>query len=217
MRVSYCTVADLFANGLPRGALANAGRLVAGGGGASISANTIPLDQHGLSLNDQFTLRAEAGGSLPAPLVAGTTYYAIPVNDGAFSAAATANGAAIDLTTAGSRILVVVPINYAAAIAYGAALIDDMLPAHIVPLEAPYPPIVTMTNAELAIGKLMQGSGSGSKSMGEMVDAARKRMADWARGRPLRGTNVPPAANVSVSATVPYRDARGWSRFGGLP
>jgi hypothetical protein len=213
----YCEISDLFANGLPRGALANAGRLVAGGGGASISANTIPLDQHGLSLNDQFTLRAEGGGSLPAPLVAGTTYYAIPVNDGAFSVAAAADGAAIDLTTPGARILVVVGINYAAAIAYGAALIDDMLPAHLVPLVAPFPPIVTMTCAELAIGKLLQGSGSASKSMGLCVDEARKRLADWARGRPLRGANVPPAANVSVSATVPYRDGRGWSRFGGLP
>lgn len=215
MRVTgYCTTADLFANGLARGALANPGRL-----SSSVNAtlNTIQLDQHGLALNDAFTLRAEGVGSLPAPLVAGVTYYAIPVNDASFSVAATVGGSAIDLTTPGARIVVCVPINYAAAIAQGAALIDDMLPAHLVPLVAPYPPIIVLTNAELAIARLMQGTGSASKSLGDMLTEARKRLADWSRGRPLRGENVPPAANVAVSATVPYSDARGWSRFGGLP
>lgn len=216
---AYCTTADLYANGLPRGALANPGRLVANGAGANVTTNAIPLDQHGLSLNDPLTVRAETanGGSLPAPLAANVTYYAIPLNDGAFSVAAAPNGSAIDLTTPGARILVITPIPYAAAITFGTVLIDDMLPAHLVPLVAPYPPIVVITCAELAIGKLMQGTGSGSKSIGEMVDAARKRLADWARGRPLRGENVPPPANVGVSATTPYVDARGWSRFGGLP
>lgn len=214
----YCVVADLFANGLPRGALSNPGRLVADGKtGANTTTNTLPLDQHGFSLNDPLTLRVESNGSFPAPLAAGVTYYAIPVNDGAFSVAAAADGPAIDLTTPGARILVVAPIPYAAAIAYGKALIDDMLPAHLVPLTAPYPPIVVLTNAELAIAKLLQGTGSASKSLGDMLTEARKRMTDWSRGRPLRGENVPPPANVGVSATVPYADARGWSRFGGLP
>lgn len=215
--MSYCTVADLFANGLPRGALANPGRLVAGGGGANVTTNALPLDQHGLSLNDQITLRAEGGASLPAPLVAGTTYYAIPINDGAFSVAAAPDGSAIDLTTPGARILVIVPIPYAAAIAAAEALINDMLPAHLVPLQPPYNPTIVLTCAELAIGKLLQGTGSASKSLGDMVDAARKRLERWSAGIPLRGANVPPAANVGVSATVPYVDVRGWSRFGGLP
>ena len=211
--MNYCAVSDLFANGLPRGALSNPGRLASA---ANATTNTIALDQHGLALNDQITVRAEGGGSLPAPLAPGVTYYAIPVNDGSFSLAATPSGAVIDLTTAGARIVVVVPIPYNAAIAFGAALIDDMLPAHIVPLIAPFSPIIVMTNAELAIGKLMQGTGSGSKSMGEMVDMARKRLERWAAGIPLRGTNVPPPANLAASASVPYRDPRGWSKFGGL-
>jgi len=204
----------LFSYGLPRGALANPARLAAS---VSASANAFSLDQHGFALNDQITVRADSlGGALPAPLVAGVTYYAIPLNASAFSVAATPGGAAIDLTTNGTRVLVTTPTPDAAAIAWATAIVDDMLPAHIVPLVAPYPPIVTMTVAELAVGKLVGITGSSSKSIGEMVDAARKRLERWSNGIPLRGENVPAHANTAVSATAPYRDCRGWSRWGGL-
>lgn len=214
--MDYCVVADLYSYGLQRGALANPGRLAAT---ASSATNTFQLDQHGFALNDAVTLRAESGGgALPAPLVAGVTYYAVPVNDSAFSVAASLDGAVIDLTTNGVRVVVGAQLPLAAAIKFGAALIDDMLPAHIVPLTAPFPPIVVMTNAELAIGKLTTSTGNSSKSLGEMVDAARSRLARWAAGVPLRGENVPPAANLSTTAvaTATARDCRGWRRWGGL-
>jgi hypothetical protein len=211
----YCTPEDLYSYGLQRGALANPGRLAPS---ASAATNAFMLDQHGFPLNEPLTLRAEGGGALPAPLVAGVTYYAIPLNESSFSVAATVGGAAIDLTTNGVRVVVGTQLPFAAAIAFGAALIDDMLPAHIVPLVAPYPPIVVMTNAELAIGKLTAGTGNGSKSIGEMVDVARKRLERWAAGVPLRGANVPPAANLAATAvaTAPARDCRGWRRWGTL-
>jgi hypothetical protein len=213
--VVYCTPADLYQYGLQRGALANPGRLAAG---ASSATNAITLDQHGLALNDAITLRAEAGGSLPAPLVAGVTYYAVPINDATFSVAAALDGAAIDLTSYGSRIVVGTQLPIAAAIRFGAALIDDMLPAHVLPLVEPYPPIVVMTNAELAIGKLTTSTGNGSKSIGEMVDVARKRLERWAAGVPLRGENTPAPANLAATAvaTAPGRDSRGWGRWGAL-
>lgn len=209
----YATVADLYAYGLQRGALANPGRLAAS---VNATTNTIALDQHGLALNDVLTLRAESG-SLPAPLQPNVQYYAVPVNDGAFSVAATPGGAVIDLTTAGTRTLVITPINFAAAIAFGAALLDDVLPAHIVPLESPYPPIVVMTNAELAIWKLTGTTGNGSKSLSEMVTEARKRMAEWAKGRPVRGANTPEPANLAATAvaTTPARACRSYLGPGG--
>ncbi len=214
-RVGYCVASDLVAYGLPRGALYNPGRLSAS---VSATANTITQDQHGFALNDAITMRAEGVGSMPAPLVAGVTYYAIPVNESTFSVAATPGGAAIDFTSAGSRVLVIAPVPTQAAIDFGAALIDDMLPAHIVPLVAPYPPIVVMTNAELAIGKLMASTGSGSKSLGEMVDVARKRLERWALGIPLRGQNVPTPANLAADAATSATalDCRGWRRWGSL-
>jgi hypothetical protein len=213
--VAYSTVADLYANGLQRGAIANPGRLAAG---VNVTTNAITLEQHGFTLNDHVTLRPEGNGTMPAPLVAGVTYYAIPVNGDAFSVAAAPDGAAIDLTSTGAKVVVGAEIPFAAAIAFADALIDDFLPAHLVPLTAPYPPIVVVTSAELAIGKLLATTGNGSKSIGAMVDEARKRLADWARGRPLRGTNTDhqTPANLAASASLPYRDARGWGRYGGI-
>lgn len=209
---AYCAPSDLYSFGLPRGAVPNPGRLA---DETSASANTISLDVHGFVLNDPVSFRAEAGGTLPAPLAAGSTYYAIPVTDSTFSVAATEGGAVIDLTTAGTRVLVIAPLPIDASIAWASRIIDDMLPAHAVPLEEPIHELVRMTAAELAAHKLTTGKGS-SKSLGEMVDAARKRLERWAQGIPLRGPDVPTATNLASAAAVPYVDSRGWSRYGGL-
>jgi hypothetical protein len=167
-------------------------------------------------MGDEITLRAEAGGSLPSPLVAATTYYARPVNDNSFQLSAVPGGSAIDLTTAGARFLIITPLPIQGTICWASRIIDDMLPAHVVPLVFPYHELIVATTAELAIGKLLGRAGSASKSLAEMVDAANARLAKWARGIPLRGDNTPQAANLSVSASIPYSDARGWARYGGL-
>ena len=106
------------------------------------------------------------------------------------------------------------PVPVQAAIDFGAELINDVIP-HLLPLVAPYPPIVVMTNAELAIGKLLAITGSGSKSLGEMVDVARKRLERWAAGAQVRGANAQPSANLAA-ATAAATDSRGWRRFGSL-
>ena len=91
-----------------------------------------------------------------------------------------------------------------------------MLPAHLIPLADPVAEIVRFTCAELAAGKLALRTGAQSKSLGEIVDAATKRMARWAAGATIRGDNAPGPASVATSATVPFRDARGWNQFGGI-
>jgi hypothetical protein len=211
--LNYCTSADLYSFGLPRGALQNPGRLASS---VDTSTNTIALDVHGFETDDPIQFRAESGGSLPTPLVAGTEYYAIAVTDSSFQVAAAPAGAAIDLTTAGARIVVIAPLPLLASIAWASRLIDDMLPAHLVPLDEPLHELIRMTCAELAAGKLLTRTGSASKSLGEMVDAARKRLERWAKGVPLRGENVPPPANLAASATVPFKDPRGWNTWGGI-
>jgi hypothetical protein len=213
---NYCTTSDLYDFGLPRGGIPNPARLAADPP-ASASTNAIELDGHGFATDDPVSFRAEAGGSLPAPLVAGTIYYAIPLSEGYFSVAETAGGAAIDLTTAGSAVVVHTPLPVDAAIEFASALIDDMLPAHVVPLTAPYPPIVVMSCAELAAAKLAARSGAASVSLTAMADAARKRLERWGQGIPLRGTNVSAQtpANLAQSATAPALDVRGFRRWGG--
>jgi hypothetical protein len=217
----YCTRADLYSFGLPRGALRNPGRPA---DASSAADDTITIDVHGFALDDLVSFRPEGGGRLPAPLVAGIDYFAIPVTESRFSVSATQGGAAIDLTTDGARFVVIAPLKFDEAITFGAAIIDDQLPAHCVPLIAPYPPIIVMTNAELAIGKLLNGSATAS--LAAMVDAATQRLARWAKGQPLRGTNTDKQtrANVAVSGnapaqtqtSLPVSDLNGWNKFGGL-
>lgn len=211
----YCARADVYAFGVPRGAFPNEGRLALS---VDTTANTFALGDHSFATDDPVHFRAEIGGSLPAPLVAGVTYYAIATTDDTFQVAATAGGAAIDLTTSGSQILVIAPLPIDQAIAYGARVIDQALVAHGVPLEAPYHELVVMTNAELAAGKLGYFSGGTSKSLADMIVVAQARVADWARGVQLRGENTAPGerTNLATSLTAPGRDSRGWSRFGAL-
>jgi hypothetical protein len=185
-------------------------------GGVSTSANTIELDGHGLVDDDVVTFRAESGGALPSPLVEGTSYFAAPVDEHRFQVAATAGGSVLDLTTAGSKTIAIVPSPVAAAIRWASRMIDDMLPAHLVPLTAPYPEVIRMTCAELAASKLLALSGTASKTISEIADAARKRLERWGRGIPIRGDNAPPAANLACSAVAAPLDTRGWRQYGGI-
>lgn len=210
---AYCAPSDLYAFGLSHGAVPNPGRPV---DSANATANTITLDVHGFVLNDPVSFRAESGGSLPAPLVAGSTYYAIPVTESTFSVAAAEDGAAIDFTSAGSLFVVITPLPVDASIAWASRLIDDMLPAGVVPLAEPIPEIVRMTAAELAAAKLAGRGGFASKPLTEIADAARKRLERWAQGIPIRGDNAPTPTNLASAAAVPYVDSRGWGRYGGL-
>lgn len=210
---SYCSQADLYSFGLPRGGTPNPGRLAST---VESDDDTIELDVHGFSLGDPVRLRAESGGALPAPLTAGATYYAVPVDESHFKLSATAGDGAIDFTADGTRVVVIAPLPIDAAILWASRIIDDMLPAHAVPLEEPYHELIIATCAELAAGKLLALRGSASKSLGEMIQYAQKRLERWGKGVPLRGANVPPAANLAVGTSAPHSDTRGWSRYGGL-
>ncbi len=207
----YSAVSDLYSFGLPRGALPNPGRLASA---AHASTDVFTLDEHGFTTDDPITLRAEAGGSLPSPLAAGTVYYVIALTASTFKVAAAAAGVAINLTTDGARVLVIAPSPVAAAIAWADRMIDDRVP-HLVPFPAPVPDIVRMTSAELAASKLLAMTGATSKSLGDTYDAAMKRLERWAKGAPIRDPNATASSNLAVSATVPYCDPRGWNRFGG--
>ena len=213
MAQSYCAPADLYSHGLPPGALPNRGRLAAF---VDAGLDTITLGGHGLSLGDPVTFRAESGGVLPVPLAENTQYYASPVTDDTFSVSTTNGGAIVDLVTEGLRLVVISTLPVAQAIAWASRVIDDMLPAHIVPLVAPFAEIVTMTCAELAAGKLLARTGAQSVSLSSIVDAANKRLARWALGVPVRGNNAPLPANLATSAAVPYLDSAGWRQFGGI-
>lgn len=66
----------------------------------SSALDTITIVGHGLS--DGMAVVFKSSGAVPAPLVAGTTYYMRDDTAGTFKVAATRGGSAIDLTTTGS-------------------------------------------------------------------------------------------------------------------
>lgn len=207
MASEYCTVSDLYTYGLPRGGLPNPARLL---DEVNASANTFILDEHGFADGDAVTFRADSiDGEMPTGITENTTYYAIRVTDNVFQVSVTANGSALDVTSAGNRVLVASSIPYVGAIQWASAIINDMLPAHLVPLET-VPDIVVMTAAELAIGKLMARQGAAPTLLSNAVTAAQDRLKRWSKGVPLRGPDAPKRANLSASASSSYLDSRGW-------
>lgn len=209
----YCTKDDLYEAGLQRGALPNPGRLVAA---VDIATDTLTLDGHGFRADAELLFRAEAGGSLPSPLVAGTTYYALVVSDATFRVSATAGGSAINLTTAGSLIVVSTPVPFTAAIRRASALVDDMLPAHVVPLTAPYPVVVVAVTADLAIAVLGALTGGSSADFVTLKLAGAQKILDrWGKGIPIRGANAPPGAGLAAVAATTAVDPLGWIPTGG--
>lgn len=232
MQPLYCQPSDLYAFGLPRGAIPNEGRLLAA---VSVSADTLTLDVHGLAENQAFSLRVEAGGTMPGGLAPDTTYYAHPLDESRFQARATPSGSIVDITSSGDaeRVLVIVPLDVPSWIRFASRLIDEMVPAHAVPLvkvdaagkredeagydssTGEYPEIITITCAELASGKGLGFGGNSSRTLAKAIDDARKRLDKWAAGVPVRGAPGQTPTNLATSAAVPYRDPRGWNQYGG--
>ena len=209
----YCTEPDLYDYGLPRGSLPNPGRIV-----AAIEADTeiLTLDGHGFRDDAELLFRAEAGGSLPSPLVAGTTYYAIVLTSATFQVSATAGGSAINLTTVGSNVVISTPLSFITAIEWASALVDDMLVAHEVSLTAPYPKTVVAVTADLAIWRLMmQTQGLDRDAIADKLEQSQKTLNRWQKGIPVRGTVVPRSANLAITSSVSGTDPRGWVPTGG--
>lgn len=210
---SYCTETDLYEKGgAPRGIFANPARLISS---VSASTDTLTLDDHGLAIDTPVTLRAEAGGSLPSPLVADAVYYAIPVTTSAFQLAASAGGSAINLTTAGSNVVVIVPLPVSKWIESASALVDQMLVGHAVPLTGTIPDLVIQVTATLAAGYGLAYVGHAQANIESKLQWAQQMLRHWSPGAPLRGANVPASTNCAHRGTTAGSDPRGWVPSGG--
>lgn len=210
---AYCVAADLYSHGLPPGGLPNPGRMV---GAVSSGTDVLTLDGHGFRANQVVLVRAEAGGSLPSPLVAGTSYYVIPLTDATFALASAPDGPAINLTSSGANVVVVAPLPVDEWIAWASAMVDSFLPAHAVPLSAPFPALVVSITAELAAARgLAYTGGQSQTSIQERLTAAQRLLDRWGRGVPIRGTAAPASANLAAVAVASDLDPRGWVPSGG--
>jgi hypothetical protein len=211
----YSQPSDLYAFGVPRGATPNPGRVL----DSAASPGVCSLDVHGFATGDPIFFRPAGDGAMPAGLVEGTTYYAEELTEHSFAVRETPTGVAIGFATAADPIMVGSPLPFDESIAFADRVIDEMLPAHLVPFaDGEVPEIIRMTSAEIAAAKLLGVSGAASVSLSAMVDAASKRLERWAKGATVRG--APEAAekrtNRAAVALSPFLDRRGWTRFGGI-
>jgi hypothetical protein len=201
----YCSRRDVN-RWLPSGEITGSSRLAAS---AIASNDTITLDGHGFETDDEVTVRAVEGGSLPAPLVADTTYYAIRLTNAAFKLAATAGGAAIDITADGDSVLVLRPPPFDDVIEYYSRWADTFIP-HLAPLEAPIHPLVKGIVAQLSAKALLNLDGKSSEIVNQAELAAKAQLERFAKGVPLRGATATSSANKAVSSTSVSSDPRGW-------
>lgn len=209
---AYCQIANVY-EWIPRGSISAQALLVAA---VNATTNILTINGHGLALDDELTFRAEAGGSLPGGLVEGTTYYAIPLTDSTFQVATSAGGSAVNLTTAGENVVAVVELPWARWIASASAEIESTIPAHAVPLTAPYPEVVTSYTAGLVASKALAFCGTTSASIDARLALVRNELREWrAKGIPVRGAVVPTSANLAVRATATAVDSRGWCNSSG--
>jgi hypothetical protein len=197
---SYVTQSDVYTYGLPRGALGNPGRLV----DTSLAAtSSITLSEHGFVTGDAITFRVPtgSGGVLSSPLVAGTVYYAIYETDSTFQVSATPTGAPITLTTDGVAMIVTKDLPFAQLGEFYSRFADGFMPAHVVPLQAPYPITVVGVVAQLVAHRIQILSGMTSESMDALEASAAKQLTRWAAGLPVRDANTPPnkPANLAVN------------------
>lgn len=203
---SYCTEQDAY-RFIPPGMVSLAGRLLSG---VDTSADALTLNAHGLALDSPLSLRAESGGSLPSPLVAGTVYYAIPLSSDSFRVASAPGGSAINLTTAGSNIVAIPQLPWTLWIAECSAMLDQVLPAHVVPITGTVPEPVRLYTAALLAMRALAHVGAETAAVQGQIEFWSKQADKWSRAVPLRGANVPASANCAIVGSVSGADPRGW-------
>lgn len=202
--VAYARREDVYLRGLPRGSLAARPRVVAS---VDVASNRLEIEGHGCELDTQVQLRTDGDGELPAPLSPSTVYFARPVSgsDSLLELAATAGGAAIDLTTAGADpimlLLPIGPLLDALSESYS-RWIDSLCPAHAVPFETP-PAWVTQIVATRTAAQAARALGLGAQADG-IFTAETQAIADAMRlatGIPLRDAAAGPSLVIASGRT----------------
>ena len=210
----YCSRKDV-TDRLPPGSVVSPAGMVAS---CLASTDVLTYDGHGLETDTEVTVRAaEVGGTLAAPLVAGTVYYAIRLSNASFQLAATAGGAAINITSNGVEMTVIREPQFDDAIEEASRWADDILPAHAVPLTAPINIIVRRAVAAVAAKYILNFNGQHSAAVKEAELESKAKLERHAKGMPLRGGTAQTPTNLAVTATSVSSgsDPRGWGS--GLP
>ncbi len=175
-------------------------------------SNAITLDGHGFETGDALSVRATEGGSLSAPLVAGTTYYAVRLDNSSFELSATPTGSAIDLTTNAVSMMVMRDPDFDYWIGVYSRWADDSFPGHSVPFTAGnIPSLVESLTADLVAKRMFNVGGQSSDTLKDMEVASAAQLARHAAGMPIRDAAATAPTNLAVNASLSTRsDPRGW-------
>lgn len=216
---AYCQQSDVY-RFVPPGTLQAPGRLVSS---VSTTAESLTLAGHGLATDDPILFRAESGGSLPSPLAAGTTYYAIVLTEDTLQVAAAPAGSALNLSSSGSNVILIAPLKWDEWIAEASAAVEQGMPAHKVPLlndDDSVPESVRSYTALLVAQRALAhvGAHTAAAELVAQMPFWSKQVEKWAKGVPLRGTQVPASSNCAITRSGASVDPRGWERgTGRLP
>lgn len=217
MSTPYCVAADVY-RFVPPGTLQVPGRLVSA---VSTSAESFTLAGHGLADEQEVLFRAESGGSLPAPLVAGTTYYAKVLTADTFQVAETPGGAAVNLTSAGSNVIAVFPFQWTTWISESSAMVEQTVTAHKPPLlndDDSIPEPIRLYTAALVAMRALAHVGAQTAAIQSQIEFFAKQAEKWSRGVPIRGEQRPANVSLAISRSAADVDPRGWDRgTGRLP
>lgn len=184
---------------------------------AIAGTDVFTLDGHGFETDDALAVHAADNGSLPSPLVAGTTYYAIRLTDSTFKVAATVSGSAIDLTTTGVSVVVSRALDFDYWIGVYSRWADTSLPGHLVPMgrDAAVPEVVECIVADLVAKRMFGVSAQASDTLKDMEIASVAQLARFASGMPVRDANATASANLAITSTLAsVADPRGWAPLG---
>jgi hypothetical protein len=206
----YCDRGDVNAC-VPAGEITGWARVAAS---AIASNDVITLEGHGLDTDDTLPVRAAEGGALPAPLAEVTVYYAIRLTNATFKVAASAGGAAINLTADGAQVIVIKEPDYNVAIEEWSRWVDTFLPAHAVPLSTPLGDdfaLVRRHVAKLAAYDLFRLDGKASQTFDAVKADAMMSLQRLATGIPIRGGSGA-RTNLAITSTLSAdtSDPRGW-------
>ncbi len=205
----YCSRGDV--NERVPGGISFEGRIVQS---SDATSNILTLDGHGFETDTAVYVRAAEGGTLSSPLSEAATYYVIRLTNSKFKLAATAAGAAIDLTTDGDSMLVSREPPYDNVIEFVSRWADGFLPAESVPLEAPIHPLVRGVVADVSAKRLMNVDGKSSAVVDAAELAGKAILERYAAGLPLRNaTGISTTRTnkaVTSTITIDTPDQRGW-------
>lgn len=209
----YCSRADVTAR-LPPGTVVSPAGMMAS---CLASTDVLTYDGHGLETDDEVTVRAASAGTLSAPLVAGTVYYAIRLTNSTFKLAASAGGAALNITSDGVEMVVTREPKFDDVIEFVSRWADTFLPAHVVPLTAPIHPLVRGVVADVSAKRILNANGQDSAAVTAAELAGKAILERFAAGMPLRGGTAQTPSNLAITATSVSSgsDPRGWGS--GLP